>query len=185
MLRNTDTSWGLIARTLHWLLAVLILGMFAYGLWMNDFVPRDERGYHYAIHAAIGISILALMIIRLAWRLLNPTPRPPPNSAAWEITAAKLGHLGLYGLVFGVLIAGYLVAGTMKTPVDVKLFGLVNVPALLESGSPYRRLLGQTHEYLAYGVMALVAVHAAAAIWHQRVKHDGVLARMATGRESA
>jgi cytochrome b561 len=181
MIRNTETSWGLPARALHWLLAVLILGMFGYGLWMNDFVPRDERAYHYAIHAAAGISILALMLLRLTWRLVNPTPLPPPGSAQWEIKAAKLGHLGLYAIAFGVLLAGYLLAGTMKTPVDVKLFGLLNVPALLESGSPYRRLLGQAHEYLAYGLMALVAVHAAAAIWHQRIKRDNVMARMTTG----
>jgi cytochrome b561 len=60
----------------------------------------------------------------------------------------------------------------------------LNVPALLESGSPYRRLLGQAHEYLAYGLMALVAVHAAAAIWHQRIKRDNVMARMTTGHPS-
>jgi cytochrome b561 len=185
MIRNTETSWGSAARTLHWLIAVLILGLFAYGLWMNDFPAREDRGYHYAIHAAIGITILALMVLRLVWRFVNPTPVPPPNSANWEITAARLGHFGLYVLVFGVLIVGWLLAGTMKTPVPIRLFGLVPVPTLLETGSPYHRLLGQAHEFLAYAVMTLVAVHAAAAVWHQRVKHDGVLTRMTKGTSTA
>jgi cytochrome b561 len=185
MIRNTETSWGSAARSLHWLIAILVLGLFAYGLWMNEFPAREDRGYHYAIHAAVGISVLALMVLRLVWRLVNPTPVPPPNSEKWEITAAKLGHLGLYALVFGVLIAGWLLAGTLRTPVDVKLFGLMTIPNLLEAGSPYRGFLGEAHELLAYSVMALVAVHVAAAVWHERVKRDGVMARMTTGRSSA
>jgi cytochrome b561 len=185
MLRNTETSWGLLARSLHWLIALLIFGLFGYGLWMNDFVPREERAYHYAIHAAVGISVLALMILRLVWRLMNPTPASSLGSANWEIKVAKLAHFGLYALAFGVLIAGYFLAGTLKTPVDVKLFDLFSMPAPLESGSPYRGFLGEAHELLAWSVVGLAALHAAAAIWHERVKRDGVLARMTSGRSSA
>ena len=185
MLRNTETNWGSIARALHWGLAVPILGMFAYGLWMKSLPVRDDRVYHYAIHASFGISILVLMVMRVVWRIMNPTPRPPAGAQKWEITAGYFGHLGLYLAVFGTLVAGWFLAGSGKAALNYYLFGVVAMPNMLSVNSPYHEFLGQAHEYLAYGVMALVAVHTAAAIWHQRVKRDGVLARMTSGRSTA
>ena len=185
MVRNTETSWGSIARAFHWGTGALILGMFAYGLWMTEFPAREDRAYHYAIHASIGISLLSLMVARLIWRALNPTPKPPAGSAAWEITAARLGHLGLYVLVFGTLFAGWFLAGSGKRTLDYWLFGIVPMPNMLGTESPYHKFLEEAHELLAYAMIGLVVVHVAAAIWHARVKRDGVLQRMATGEPSA
>lgn len=185
MLRNTETSWGSVARLLHWVLAVAIIGMFAYGLWMKSLPVREDRVYHYAIHASFGISILVLMVLRVLWRTANPTPRPPAGAQKWEITAGHLGHLGLYLTAFGTLIAGWFLAGSGKATLNYYLFGIVPVPNMLSVNSPYHDFVGEAHELFAYAMIALVVVHVAASIWHERVKRDGVMARMTTGKPSA
>ena len=181
MLRNTETSWGAVARAFDWGTGALIIGMFAYGLWMSEFPAREDRAYHYAIHASIGISLLALMVARLIWRAFNPAPIPPAGSAKWEITAARLGHIGLYVLVFATLVVGWFLAGSGRRTLDYWLFGIVPMPNMLGTESPYHKPLEEAHALLAYAMIALVVVHVAAAIWHARVKRDGVLARMTTG----
>lgn len=181
MLRNTDTNWGSVARAFHWGTGALILGMFAYGLWMSEFPAREDRAYHYAIHASIGISLLALMVARIIWRALNTSPKPPLGSSAWEITAARIGHVGIYVLVFATLVAGWFLAGSGRRTLDYALFGIVPMPNMLGTGSPYHKPLEEAHALLAYAMIALVVVHVAAAIWHARVKRDGVLKRMTTG----
>lgn len=185
MLRNTETSWGAVARAFHWGTGALILGMFAYGLWMTEFPAREDRAYHYAIHASIGISLLSLMVARLIWRAVNPTPMPPAGSPMWEINAARLGHFGLYVAVFATLFAGWFLAGSGRRTLDYWLFGIVPMPNMLGTESPYHKFLEEAHELAAYAVIALVVVHVAAAIWHARVKRDGVLERMTKGEPSA
>lgn len=184
MLRNTETSWGSLARLLHWGLAILIIGLFAYGLWMKE-LPRDMRGYHYTIHASFGISLLALMVLRVVWRVLNPTPRPPAGSQKWEIAAAHLGHFGLYLTVFGAAIAGWFLAGSGKATLNYYLFGIVPMPNMLGTNSPYHGFLEEAHELFAYAVIALVVVHVAAAIWHDKFHNHGLIARMTSGKPSA
>lgn len=184
MLRNSESNWGAIARAFHWGTGALILGMFAYGLWMAEFPAREDRAYHYAIHASVGITLLALMVARVVWRALNPTPQPPAGSARWEIAAAQLGHVGLYVLVFATLVAGWFLAGSGRATLDYALFGIIPMPNMLGTGSPYHKTLEGAHQLLAYAMMALVTIHVAAAIWHARVKRDGVLARMTSGRNT-
>lgn len=182
MLRNSESSWGVVARAFHWGTGLLILGLFAYGLWMTEFPAREDRAYHYAIHASIGISILALMIARVIWRAINPLPLPPQAAERWEVTAGRFTHLGLYVLVFGTLIAGWLLAGSGRATLEYALFGIIPMPNMLGTGSPYHGILEEAHELLGYAMVALVAAHVAAAIWHERVRRDGVLRRMISGR---
>jgi cytochrome b561 len=181
MLRNTIESWGWPARTLHWIVAALVLGLFAFGLWMTEVPPRDERRFYLAIHASIGITLLALMLVRLFWRAANVEPDQPEGTPAWQRRAAWISHRLLYALTFATLIVGWLMSGTFKQPLEPKVLGIVPVPQLLEAGSPYRKLLEETHEWLAYALVAVVAVHAAAALYHHFVRRDPVLRRMLSG----
>jgi cytochrome b561 len=185
MLRNTETTWGSVARFFHWALGFAIIALFAYGLWMKGLPTREDRVYHYAIHASVGISVLVLMVLRVVWRLVNPTPKPPPGATALEIKASRFGHLAIYLGVFATLVAGWLLAGSGKATLDYHLFGLVPMPNMLGTNSPYHGFFEEAHELAAYALMALVAGHVAAAIWHQRIKRDGLLARMMSGKPSA
>jgi cytochrome b561 len=181
MIRNTNEAWGWPARTLHWIVAAMVLGLFAFGLWMTEVPPRDARRFYVAIHASIGITLLALMLVRLFWRAANAEPAQPEGTPAWQRTAAWISHRLLYALTFATLIVGWLMSGTFKQPLEPKILGVVPVPQLLEAGSPYRELLAEAHEWLAYALIAVVVVHAAAALYHHFALRDTVLRRMLSG----
>jgi cytochrome b561 len=181
MIRNTIASWGWPARTLHWIVAVMVLRLFAFGLWMTEVPPRGERRFYVAIHASIGITLLALMLVRLFWRAVNVEPDQPEGTSAWQRKAAWISHRLLYALTFTTLIVGWLMSGTFKQPLEPKILGVIPVPQILEAGSPYRKPLEVAHEWLAYALVAVVAVHAAAALYHHFVRRDTVLRRMLSG----
>lgn len=185
MLRNTENNWGSLARALHWLTAIMIVGLFAYGLYMHEFPAREDRAFHYTIHASFGISLLALMVLRVIWRAMNPTPLPPAGASSMEMAVAKYGHLALYLLVFATAIAGWLLAGSGRNDLAYYLFGVIPMPNMLGTGSPYHEFLEEAHEVLAYALIGLAVLHVAAGIWHKKTRNDGVLERMTSGKPTA
>src|SRR5215467_13827002 len=77
MVRNTTSSWGSVARLFHWVLGFTILGMLAFGWWMNHIPARPDRFFYRSIHADIGYVVLLFTVLRLIWRGFNPTPALP------------------------------------------------------------------------------------------------------------
>ena len=128
MIRNTQDGWGWPAVVLHWVIALLVIGLFGFGLWMNEVPARPDRPFYYAIHASIGITILALMVVRLAWWWRNTTPVLPDGVPAWHSRVSKISHRLLYALTFALLVVGWLLSGTMRQPIEPMLFGLIPVP---------------------------------------------------------
>jgi cytochrome b561 len=181
MVRNTADTWGWPARALHWIVAVLVLGIFTHGLMLDDF-PREARGYQLWLHAAAGASLFAFGAAGFAWWLINTVPRGPPGTPGWQLSAARIVHWALYVLLFGTLTCGWLLAGTHRTPVDVQMFGLLTMPQPLAPHSPLHKPLEETHAIVAYLLITLVALHVAAALYHHFALRDEVLARMITGR---
>ncbi len=181
MIGNTREGWGWPARTLHWLIALMVPGMFAFGLWMTDVPPRAERPFYFAIHASVGITLLALMLVRFFWWMGNVAPAPPEGTPAWQRKTAWLSHRLLYAVTFATAIVGWFMSGTFEQPLAPKVLGLIAVPQPLSAGSPYNELLEETHETLAFTLIALVCVHAVAALYHHFVLRDGVLRRMIAG----
>lgn len=177
MLRNSGEKWGWPAKALHWIGALLILLLLGHGWWMTHLAPRPDRLAHYAAHSALGYDLLVLLVLRLLWRWLNPVPAMPAGTKRWEEIAARLGHIGLYLLMFASTIAGWALAGTMRTPMQKDVFGLT-FPALT-SGSGMHEMLEGAHEVLAYLLALLVVVHVAGALRHHFVKKNDVLRRMA------
>jgi cytochrome b561 len=121
---NSTTTWGWPAKALHWIGAVIILLLLVHGWWMTHMTPRPERLANYAWHAALGYDLLALTIIRMLWRWLNPVPAMPADLKRWEVLAARAGHIGLYLLLFAASLSGWALAGTFKRPWRLDLFGL-------------------------------------------------------------
>jgi cytochrome b561 len=184
MLRNTDREWGWPAVALHWLVALLVLATFALGLWMGE-VPRTERASYYAIHASLGITLLIVLVVRAVWALINPHPAPPADAPRWQHAAAWLAHLSLYGLTAAAAVAGWLLLGIEHPSIVPQAFGVLPAPAPVTLGPGAEDLLEEGHELIAYALMALVGVHALAALWHHYVLHDDTLRRMCRWRGAA
>src|SRR5262249_56949931 len=102
MVRNTDAVWGWPAKALHWIAALFILLLLGHGWWMTHLAPRPERLAHYAGHSALGFDLLALTVLRLVWRWLNPLPAYPAGTRAWGRVSAHGAPFGPYLLLFAV-----------------------------------------------------------------------------------
>ena len=179
MIRNSTTAWGWPAIALHWAGAALIVVLLAHGWWMTHMTARPDRLANYGLHAALGYDFLALLVLRLLWRWLNPVPALPGQT--WERYAAKAGHVGLYLLMFASALTGWALAGTFRTPLNHDFFGLA-LPTIYQSQDrAMHRLFEEAHMILSYLLAVLVVVHVVGALRHHLVKHNDVLRRMLVG----
>jgi cytochrome b561 len=173
-LKNSSNHFGLIAIILHWLMAVLIIGMLAVGLYMVEMPISIQKLKVYDLHKAVGLTILALACLRIIWRLSNSTPIL--NLPKLEQIAARLAHLGLYGLMLAMPLSGWLMSSAAgRTP---SFFGLFNVPNLVNPNEQLMGLFQWAHQWLAYGLIALLTVHTLAALKHHFIDKDDILRRM-------
>lgn len=175
-LKNSSTGFGLIAISIHWVFALTIFGLFGLGLYMVELTYYDSL---YRIlpdwHRSIGILLGLLLVFRLVWRLLNPQPAAEGNNSL-EHTAAKAAHVLLYLLPAGLVISGYLITTADGSAVSV--FGWFEVPALLEPQTGREDVAGDIHAFLAWSLIALAVLHAAAALKHHFIDRDSTLKRM-------
>ncbi|MEW6769187.1 MAG: cytochrome b [Pseudomonadota bacterium] len=181
MLRNTKTSWGSASRAFHWVLGVLILAMLGYGYWMNHFAARPDRFFHRSIHADIGYVILLLLVLRILWRIFNPSPELPVGTPRWERVVAWVNHAVLYLVTFVVAMLGWALSGA-RTPDYASFFGWFRVPQFTSPDKAAARAYEENHIWGAYILMALVVLHVLAALYHHFYKRDRVLMRMVDGR---
>jgi cytochrome b561 len=180
MIRNTSSTWGSLARYLHWLLGAAIIGMIAFGWWMNHIPARPDRFFYRSIHADIGYLVLLLMVLRLMWRGLNPTPALPGDTPRWQRMAASLSHWSLYAVTILVSVLGWAHSGA-RTPNYSDWFGLFHVPQITSPDREAARAWEDRHILFAYVLLALIAIHLGAALWHHFVRLDRVTARMIGG----
>jgi cytochrome b561 len=177
-MRNSTVRWGWPSKTLHWIGALIILVLLVHGWWMTHMTLRPERLANYAWHSALGYDLLALTLLRLLWRWLNPVPELPADSKRWERLAAHAGHIGLYVLMFIVSVTGWMVATTFRVPMTRDLFGIEIPPIVTAVDRPVRQWLEGSHMLLAYALAALLLIHIAGALRHHFIKRNDVLRRM-------
>lgn len=156
-------------------MALLIVGMLISGLVMQDVQPLALKFQVIQLHKSFGLLVLALAFTRVFWRFSNPTPRLPQGTPRWQAAAAHGTHLALYALMFVLPFSGWMMSDAKGY--HPNFFGLP-VPVLGEVDRAAGRWLGDVHEYGAYMLMALIAVHFGAALYHQFVVKDGILMRM-------
>ena len=174
-LKNSETSYGWIAIALHWLVALAIFGMFGLGLYMVELTYYDAwyKG-SLDLHKSAGLLLAAAVAARFIWRLINPLPEGLSDKPL-ENLAGHLAHVALYGVMAALFISGYLISTAEGHGIEV--FGLFTVPATL-TGDNQEDIAGEIHEWLAWGLMGLVALHALAALKHHFINRDGTLLRM-------
>ena len=163
-----------VAMWLHWVIALFIVVNLSIGLLRGVFPVM--RGWMPG-HKAIGLTVLALTLVRIGWRLAHPVPRLPATVPSWQRGAAHLVHGALYLLLLAMPLTGWLlVSGAERHPLD--WFGLFPVPYLPVAPAT-ADAADRAHMVLGWSMLALVVVHVAAALGHRLVLRDGVLWRMA------
>jgi cytochrome b561 len=183
----TANSYASVAKFLHWLIALAILGMIALGWTMNDLPRTDPLKFTlFQWHKSIGITILLLSLFRLAWRWAHPAPPLPDTMKAWEKILAKSVVILFYALMIGIPLLGWAVVSSSPLNIPTLLYGLIPWPHLpilpaLENKKEISETLGDVHSFLAYSVLALLALHAGGALKHHFVNKDDVLTRMSPG----
>ena len=177
-LDNSPERYGTVAVAFHWLVAALLAGLVALGLYM---VSLPDAGYDkrkivlILYHKEFGVLVLLLALARFAWRLRGPMPRLEP-APAWQKIAARFVHLWLYALMIVLPLTGWIMSSATSLPVS--FFGLGFLPDLVPHDEYLFRAFRILHKWLAYGLIAVVAVHAGAALWHHFVARDATLRKM-------
>jgi len=182
-LKNSDTHWGAVSQLLHWLVVLLIVVMAYLGLTMTDLPNSPHKIRVYALHKSIGLTILALVALRLAWRAYAGAPGPHAGTPRWQARLATLTHAGLYLLLFAVPLSGWLQNSAAGFP--LQWFGLFNLPHIAPKDQALHALAEPAHEWLFWALIVLALVHAAAAFWHHLFQQDDTLARMLPRRRAA
>jgi cytochrome b561 len=167
------------AIVLHWLLAAMVLASVAVGWWMTGLPLSPRRLVTYNLHKWTGVLILALTLVRLAWRWRHPPP-PPLGAVAWQRRAAAASHAALYALCVAVPLVGWAYSSAAGFP--VVLFGVWPLPDFVSADRALADAIKPWHGWLAWTLLALAGVHAAAAIKHHLVDRDGLLNRMLPAR---
>lgn len=165
------------AITLHWLIALLLLGQFAFGLALED-IPRGtpERGYYVNLHKSSGIVIGLLILLRLGWRLAHKPPPLPASTPSWQRRAAWFSHVALYLSMIALPLSGYLASNFSRH--GVKFFNAVRWAPWGPDDKALYAFFNGAHHLFALLLALLVAVHVLAVAKHMLVDRDRLLLRM-------
>jgi cytochrome b561 len=165
-----------VSILLHWAVALLIFAAFPLGMYMADLELSPTKLQLFSYHKWIGVTVFALVAVRLAWRAGHPPPPPIAGMPRWqEISSVAIHHL-LYLLMIVVPISGWLMSSAKG--VQTVWFGVLPLPDLLQKDKELGSLLEDVHQLLAFSMASLVAIHFAAAIKHQFIDKDGLMLRM-------
>jgi cytochrome b561 len=174
--KSSLQEWGSITKSLHWLVALAVLGLLAVGLWMTELPNSPDKIAIYKLHKSVGLTVLALMALRVAWRISERARPTPPPMPAWQRRASKISHGLLYVCLLVMPLSGWLYNSASNFP--LKWFELFRVPPLSGADRELKALAGDIHEFTAWLLIALIALHVAAALKHHLIERDGVLRAM-------
>lgn len=175
MLRSDDRHWGGIAKSFHWIVALAILGNGVFGLCMDLASNPMQKINWLALHKSIGLTVLALMLLRLAWRWPDGRPRELP-APRWQQWAARATHALLYLLALAIPVSGWWFNTVTGKP--LQFFKLFNLPGLGAKDDALRHFSHAVHEYLFWFLVLVLVGHVGAALKHHVFDGDDVLRRM-------
>lgn len=174
--RGDVERYNLPAKLFHWLMAVLIIGLLCVGIYMADLPVGLDKLQLYGWHKSFGIIVLSLATLRLGWRVVSAVPPLPADLPGVLKLAARASHFVLYICMFAMPLSGWAMSNAAGFPVSV--FGWFTLPDIAPPDKDLRNFYGSVHEWVGYGLIGLIALHAGAALWHHFVRKDGVLMSM-------
>lgn len=179
---HLSERYGPVAQSLHWLTAAGLVGAFAIGLIMVEMAFSPQQLRMYSWHKWLGVSLWALVLVRLAWRWWRSPPPLPATTAPWQRHAAALTHWGLYALLILIPVSGWLMSSAKGF--STVLYGVLPLPDALARDEALGDRLADLHWVLNKTLLALIALHVAAALKHHFIDGDGLLWRMVPGRRT-
>lgn len=173
---DTDVTFGWVTKLLHWITTVFVLSLFVIGLYMVDLAISPQKFKVYALHKSIGITVLILVLLRIGWRCVNPTPPILGNPKSWERMAARSTHVLFYVLLIVLPLSGWMRSSAASFPFS--WFGLFQVPDIVAPNEALSETAKTVHWWLGRILGILVVVHILAALKHHFLNRDGTLVRM-------
>jgi cytochrome b561 len=174
-LRSDTQRWGAGAKLIHWLSALLILITGAIGWWMDGMKPSMAKINIFALHKSLGLTVLALFLLRLLWRAIDNRPMELPGPR-WQRQAAHAVHGLLYLLTAAIPLSGWMFNSLHGYP--LQWFKLFNLPALAAKNERAAAIALDIHRLLFWTLAIVVALHVAAAVKHHIIDRDNILRRM-------
>lgn len=171
-----NTRYTRTAISLHWLVALALIGTFGLGVYMHELPLSPDKLRLYSWHKWAGVTIFLLVLFRLAWRATHRPPAPPAGMPLWQQRAAAVVHGLLYVLMVAIPLSGWLMSSAKGF--QTVYFGVLPLPDLLDKNKELGELLTVVHQTLNFTLAGLVLAHAGAALKHHFIDRDGVLARM-------
>ncbi len=172
-----------LSITLHWVLAIALVGMFGMGLYMADLPFSPQRLKLYNWHKWAGVTVLALSTLRLLWRLTHRPPALPQavtlSMPGWQMRAYHATHGLMYALFFIVPLVGWAYSSAAGFP--IVWFGVLALPDFVSADKALAELIKPFHQISAFALAALVVLHVGAALKHHWIDKDGLLNRMLPG----
>lgn len=181
-LTNSPDGYGLVHWALHWISALLIFWLLWLGLTMVELPISPQKFVDYALHKALGLTVLVLVLARLAWRRLNGVPALPDGMGRLERLVAIVVHHGIYLLLLVIPLSGWLYCGATASPAN--WFGFFPVPDLIGPNEAAAKVLRAIHEIAGKLLMLCLVLHVLGALKHHFVRRDTVLKRMLLPRRS-
>lgn len=173
--KNTTHEFGAVAKFLHWVMGFTIIGMLAFGFIMTSMPPGPVKwNFYYMIHKSIGVTLLVLLLIRLFWRWINPTPML--TVAGFMAIIARLSVYVLYFAMLTMTLSGYIMSEAANHP--IQFFNLFTIPTLVPLNRDLAMVAVEIHYYAAFATIGIVCAHILAALYHHFVLRDSVLTRM-------
>lgn len=178
--KNSPSAFGAVTKTFHWLMALLVVTLICVGLYFTS-MPNTPDVFPLKIklvslHKSVGILVLTLVTLRIVWHIYTRTPDFVGGMKPWERMAARASHLFLYFAMITMPLSGWIFSSAAGRPVS--FFKLFTLPDLVGKNHAVKEALETYHVTLAWVLIAVIALHAAAALKHHFISKDSTLRRM-------
>ena len=177
-------SYNAVAKSLHWIIALLILCLLVMGWTMDDIPNGPDKFWVFQLHKSFGITVLLLSVFRLVWRIMHRAPPLPVGTPKWEIGAAHMTHALFYVMIIGMPLSGWAMVSASALNIPTMLYGVVHWPNMpiistMENKKHIGHLFGEMHELGGFVMAGLIALHVGAALKHHFISRDDIVLRMA------
>jgi cytochrome b561 len=175
-MQSEITTYTATAKSIHWLMALLLLGQLVLGFYMQDLPFSPQKLQVYSWHKWAGVTVFLMVWLRLAWRVTNRPPNLPDSMSVPMRLAAHAGHGLLYGLMIAVPLSGWLMSSAKGF--QTVWFGVLPIPDLVSKDRRLGSALLIVHQWLNYAFIGVLIAHVAAALKHALINRDDIFRRM-------